>query len=102
MQSPTTTTLDLSKWAETPNINIHFRQDSGLHLFQSPHGGCPHFKLEPKYLRNGFHEDEIVQFSLKYPSGRMLPNWGETLLTPRGQITPTLDEKLPEWSPEKD
>jgi hypothetical protein len=92
--------MDVSHWINTPNVEIDFRENSGLQLLVGPPGGKPRFRLEPKYLCNPYGEDEVVQFRLKYPGGCMLNNWADLLLTPMGtECVPSLPFKLPPWSP---
>jgi hypothetical protein len=96
-------TMDLTNWLNTPNVDIDFRENYGSKLLVGPPGGRPSFKLEPKMLCNPYGEDQVVQFRVKYDAGCMLPNWAELLLTPLGsEPVPSLPEKLPPWSADKE
>ncbi len=96
-------TMDLTNWVNTPNISIDFRENYGTQLLVATDGRRPQFKLMPKYLENGYGEEEIVQFNLTFEQGCMLPNWEELLLTPLGaDPVPPLPSKLPVWSADKE
>jgi hypothetical protein len=93
-------TSGLEKWANTKAVTIDFRQDYGKEMLVAPGGGRPEYRLMPKYLRNGYGEETVVQFNLTFAEGRMLPNWEELLFTPMGtEAPPALSQKLPPWGP---
>jgi|GEM_PF-2429141 len=95
--------MDLSNWLATPNVSIDFRENYGLKLLVAPDGKQPQFTLKPKYLKNPFGEEAIVQFRLAYGEGRMLPNWADLVFTPLGtEPVPPLQKRLPPWSPDKE
>jgi hypothetical protein len=95
--------MDLSNWINTPNVSIDFRENYGKKLLHAADGKRPQFRLMPKYLCNGYGEDCVVQFYLTFEQGRMLPNWEDTLFTPRGcEPVPALSQKLPPWSPDQE
>ena len=94
--------MDLTNWLATPNVSIDFRENYGAKLLVAPDGRQPEFSLKPKYLKNSYGEETIVQFRLTYASGRMLENWADVLLTPLGtEEVPPLPKRLPQWSPDK-
>jgi len=95
--------MDLTNWLSTPIVTIDFRENYGKELLVASDGSQPQFELVPKCLANGFGEECVVQFGLRFEKGRMLPNWTELLLSPLGRIAvPPLDRKLPPWSPDKE
>jgi hypothetical protein len=95
--------MDLQNWINTPNISIDFRENFGKKLLVAAEGKKPQFHLKPKHLCNGYGEECAVQFLLSFEHGRMLPNWKELLLTPRGCVAvPELAQKLPPWSPDQE
>jgi hypothetical protein len=95
--------MDLSHWIRTPYVSIDFRRDFGKEMLVATNNRQPKFQLVPKYLTNGFGEDTVVRFSLKFDEGRMLRNWDELQFVPRGnQPVPALSRKLPAWSPEQE
>jgi hypothetical protein len=95
--------MDLSNWLSTPRVAIDFRADSGKDLLVATKDRQPEFRLMPRYLTNGYGEETVVQFSLTFEEGRMLPNWEELQFIPRGsEPVPALSRKLPPYTPKEE